>query len=331
MACPKYVQSPMAQIYFTRLNLRCMRSTMVAKASLAFFRSDLPNRAPLTSQLVSYFDFGVSRSMMAATKCSQSGPDFLTASVIADSNVIFEIDCLIEDFTINPTPQIVKRWPHAGARTLAPTSQTYPLVTSSQYRHLLQVCLRIMVARLGYPRVQVWMKESKTQIDGSALSGKFVDGCYQLLLHNQNRLFLLRPIKDAASADLPVAIASWEGLSSCVSFLIFRAANKPSTGQPIHIRRLTEIRPRFAYFFSGTSQRAISLTSRQKFDCGNIIYELQVMMAGIRPSERHCLGPYWGSPVALFNLLNKLNVLANMEESNPAYGAPLGGLLRLRC
>jgi hypothetical protein len=93
---------------------------MVAKASLAFFRSDFPNRAPLTFQLVSYLDFGVSRSMMTPTKCSHSGPDFLTAAVIADSIFIFEIDCLIDDFANNPTPHIVKHWTHAGAQNVSP-------------------------------------------------------------------------------------------------------------------------------------------------------------------------------------------------------------------
>jgi hypothetical protein len=34
--------------------------------------------------------------------------------------------------------------------------------------------------------------------------------CYRLLLHNHNRLFLLRPFKGAAAADLPVVIVPWD-------------------------------------------------------------------------------------------------------------------------
>ena len=63
----------------------------------------------------------------------------------------------------------------------------------------------------AYPRIQVWMKESGKTTDGSQpASTDLAAGCYRLLLHNQNRLFLLRPLKGAAAADLPVVIVPWE-------------------------------------------------------------------------------------------------------------------------
>ena len=40
-------------------------------------------------------------------------------------------------------------------------------------------------------------------------SADLAAGCYRLLLHNHDRLFLLRPLKGAAAADLPVVIAPW--------------------------------------------------------------------------------------------------------------------------
>jgi hypothetical protein len=66
---------------------------MVAKTLLVFFRSDLPNLTPLISQFVWDIDVGISRLMTTPTKCPQSGPDCLMACVIADSNVVLEIDC----------------------------------------------------------------------------------------------------------------------------------------------------------------------------------------------------------------------------------------------
>jgi MFS family permease len=61
----------------------------------------------------------------------------------------------------------------------------------------------------AYPRVQVWTKEKATDglPEGSA---DLTKGCYRLLLHNQNRLFLLRPLKGAPAADLPILISPWD-------------------------------------------------------------------------------------------------------------------------
>jgi hypothetical protein len=63
----------------------------------------------------------------------------------------------------------------------------------------------------AYPRIQLWMKEASKATDGSQPAATdLATGCYRLLLHNQNRLFLLRPLKGAAAADIPVVIAPWD-------------------------------------------------------------------------------------------------------------------------
>jgi len=67
----------------------------------------------------------------------------------------------------------------------------------------------------AFPRVQVWPKETSKSPNGSPRSSAdLTNGCYHLLLHNQNRLFLLRPVKGAPAADLPVLISPWEQIES---------------------------------------------------------------------------------------------------------------------
>ena len=59
----------------------------------------------------------------------------------------------------------------------------------------------------AYPRVQVWPKQETNPPAGSPVaSDDLTKGCYRLLLHNQDRLFLVRPFKGAAAADLPMLI-----------------------------------------------------------------------------------------------------------------------------
>ena len=59
----------------------------------------------------------------------------------------------------------------------------------------------------AYPRVQVSPKEKVKPREGSSeASADLTNGCYRLLLHDQNRLLLVRPIKGAPAADLPVLI-----------------------------------------------------------------------------------------------------------------------------
>jgi hypothetical protein len=41
-------------------------------------------------------------------------------------------------------------------------------------------------------------------------SVELINGRYLLLLHNQDRLFLVRPFKGTAAADLPVLIIPWD-------------------------------------------------------------------------------------------------------------------------
>jgi hypothetical protein len=63
----------------------------------------------------------------------------------------------------------------------------------------------------AYPRVQVWPKEDAKPSAGSPLaSGDLIKGCYRLLLHNQDRLFLVRPFKGITAANLPVLIMPWD-------------------------------------------------------------------------------------------------------------------------
>jgi hypothetical protein len=63
----------------------------------------------------------------------------------------------------------------------------------------------------AYPRVQVRPKEDAKPSAGSPLaSGDLIKGCYRLLLHNRDRLFLVRPFKGATAADLPVLIIPWD-------------------------------------------------------------------------------------------------------------------------
>jgi len=63
----------------------------------------------------------------------------------------------------------------------------------------------------AYPRVQVWLKQDTKPRDSSPdLSADLTTGCYRLLLHNQNRLFLLRPVKGTPAASLPLLTLPWD-------------------------------------------------------------------------------------------------------------------------
>jgi len=63
----------------------------------------------------------------------------------------------------------------------------------------------------AYPRVQVWTRENIKSTNGApSVIPDLAAGCYRLLLHNQNRLFLLRPLKGAPAADLPVLVLPWD-------------------------------------------------------------------------------------------------------------------------
>jgi hypothetical protein len=54
-------------------------------------------------------------------------------------------------------------------------------------------------------------KEDAKPSAGSPLaSGDLINGCYRLLLHNQDRLFLVRPFKGITAANLPVLIIPWD-------------------------------------------------------------------------------------------------------------------------
>jgi hypothetical protein len=65
----------------------------------------------------------------------------------------------------------------------------------------------------AYPRVQLWPKEDATPVAGQPTPEALASGCYRLLLHNKERLFLARPFKGAAAADLPVLIVPWDRIA----------------------------------------------------------------------------------------------------------------------
>jgi hypothetical protein len=66
----------------------------------------------------------------------------------------------------------------------------------------------------GYPRVQLWSKENAEPPAGfPPVSDALASGCYRLLLHNKERLFLTRPFKGAGAADLPVLILPWDQIA----------------------------------------------------------------------------------------------------------------------
>ena len=75
----------------------------------------------------------------------------------------------------------------------------------------VEACFLMTKDYRAYPRVQVWPKDKTKLPDGSPqTSADLTNGCYRLLLHNQNRLFLLRPLKGAPAADLPLLILPWD-------------------------------------------------------------------------------------------------------------------------
>jgi hypothetical protein len=66
-----------------------------------------------------------------------------------------------------------------------------------------------------YRRVQVWPKDAgkafdKTSEGFTQTSPDLTKGCYRLILHNQNRLFLVRPREGAITAELSLLILPWD-------------------------------------------------------------------------------------------------------------------------
>jgi hypothetical protein len=67
----------------------------------------------------------------------------------------------------------------------------------------------------AYRRVQVWPKDAgkvsdKTSEGSPRTSPDLTKGCYRLVLHNQNRLFLVRPREGAATEELSLLILPWD-------------------------------------------------------------------------------------------------------------------------
>jgi hypothetical protein len=67
----------------------------------------------------------------------------------------------------------------------------------------------------AYPRVLLWPKENAKPAVGSPwASADLMNGCYRLVLHNQDRLFLVRPFKGVPAADLPLLITPWDQIEA---------------------------------------------------------------------------------------------------------------------
>jgi hypothetical protein len=63
----------------------------------------------------------------------------------------------------------------------------------------------------SYPRVQFQLKDTeKNQEDSFSATGDAIAGCFRLVLHNRDRLFLIRPVRGAMAAELPVLIVTWD-------------------------------------------------------------------------------------------------------------------------
>ncbi len=67
----------------------------------------------------------------------------------------------------------------------------------------------------AYPRVKVWTKQdTKLSKDSPLSSDNLTRGCYRLLLHSRDRLFLLRPLRGAAAAELPILVVPWDRMET---------------------------------------------------------------------------------------------------------------------
>jgi hypothetical protein len=63
----------------------------------------------------------------------------------------------------------------------------------------------------GYDRVQVWGKDTASLPDDSPWASPDLNrGCFRLILHNRDRLFLVRPVKGFPAADLPLVVLPWD-------------------------------------------------------------------------------------------------------------------------
>ena len=62
----------------------------------------------------------------------------------------------------------------------------------------------------AHPRVRVWVDPAWAGDDGTAqLAAGLAEGCYRLLLQNDDKLFLFRPFKDAPAAAVPLVALPW--------------------------------------------------------------------------------------------------------------------------
>jgi hypothetical protein len=63
--------------------------------------------------------------------------------------------------------------------------------------------------------VEVWPKDrASLPADSPWLFPDLAKGCCVLVLNDQNRLFLVRPVRDVPGADLPLVILPWDQVDS---------------------------------------------------------------------------------------------------------------------
>lgn len=67
----------------------------------------------------------------------------------------------------------------------------------------------------AYPRVQLWLKTTTgPRPDTAPAPTELAAGCYRLLLHSRDRLFLIRPVRGAPAAELPTVIVPWGDIAA---------------------------------------------------------------------------------------------------------------------
>lgn len=78
-----------------------------------------------------------------------------------------------------------------------------------------QVVRQRMADYPAFPRIQVWIKEVEGAGQGARPSvAGLAAGCYRLVLHNQDRLFLIRPFREARAVEVPTLIVPWDDVAA---------------------------------------------------------------------------------------------------------------------
>jgi hypothetical protein len=100
------------------------------------------------------------------------------------------------------TPSIgpdVEQWPSLNTQVM----EAYKTNDYAKGTALAEQALELARKNFG-------TRDPQTLTSLNNLAGLYTNGCYRLVLHNKDRLFLLRPIACAAAAELPILITSIE-------------------------------------------------------------------------------------------------------------------------